>query len=76
MATIEELTADRAALAAARATFLSGGQVKVVQRDGRRMEMATTSLADFDTALARLDSEIAGLTSTTGRRRRALSVSF
>lgn len=78
MATVEELQADRAAIAAARLTFLTTGAVKQVTRSGRTLIMQTASLADFDAALARMDADIEALTAQTcgTRRRRALSVNF
>lgn len=76
--TVEQLEADRAAIAAARLKFLKGEAVKEVARDGRRLVMHGASLADFDSAIAAIDREIATLTAETSgvRRRRALSVNF
>lgn len=76
--TIEELQADRTAIAEARLKFLRGEQVKEVSRAGRRMVMATASLGDFDAALAEIDRQILDLSAATAgaRRRRAFSLSF
>lgn len=79
MATLAELQADRAAIVAARLSFLKGEIVKEVARDGRRLVHATpTRLSDFDEAIAAIDRDIAALTYTADgtRRRRALSVGF
>ena len=75
---IDQLRADRAAVAAARMKFLSGEAVKEVTRGGRKLVMHAVSLANFDEALAAIDREIAALVSVTSgtRRRRAMSVSF
>ena len=74
--TLEELEADRAEIAAARLKFLKGEMVKEVARAGRKLVMHAATIGDFDTALAAIDREIAALSGTAGRRRRALSVSF
>jgi hypothetical protein len=78
LATIEQLQADRAVIAAARLKFLSGEGVKEISRDGRRLVMNTASLADFDAALRAIDDQVALLeVGTIGRRRRrAISLSF
>lgn len=78
MATIEELQADRATLMAKRAALLAGELVKEVWRDGRRLIFGAPNLADFDKAIAAIDTEIAGLTNeAAGRpRRRAITLSF
>lgn len=76
--TIEQLQADRDAVAAAKLQFLTGGQVKQVTRAGRTLVFNTTSIGDFDRALAQLDADIAALDAacTGRRRRRALSLGF
>jgi hypothetical protein len=74
--TLEELEADRAIVAAARLKFLKGEMVKEVMRAGRKLVMHTASIEHFDAALAALDRDIAALTGTTGRRRRALTLSY
>jgi hypothetical protein len=78
MATLTELQADRAAIYAARLSFLKGEMVKEVARDGRRLVRSNPSLRDLDAALTSIDLEIAKLTAATDgtRRRRAISVGF
>lgn len=78
MATIEELQADRDAIAAARQLFLTNGQVKQVTRAGRTMIMENATLGDLDRALARIDAQIGVLNAAAGgcRRRRAFTLGF
>lgn len=79
MATREELVADRLALRNARTQLLGGTLVKQVERDGRKLVMATPTVENITDAIAELDRQIAGLDQMedpTVRRRRALSVSL
>lgn len=73
----ETLQADRAAIVAARRKFLSGEAVREVTRAGRKLVFQTTSLKDFDDALAAIDRNIDALAADDGRPRfHALSVRF
>lgn len=79
MATREELEADRVALRNARTSLLGGEMVRQVERDGRKLVIATPTVENITDAIAELDRQIAGLDQLADpsvRRRRALSVSL
>lgn len=78
MPDLTQLQADRDAVYAAKIQFLQTGSVKQVTRAGRTLIYNTASLADYDSALTKLDAEISALSATCEgrRRRRAISLSF
>lgn len=76
--TLEDVQADYDAVYAAKLSFLTTGSVRQVTRAGRTLIKDNPSLAEFDRALAGLQTEIDRLTCAAAgtRQRRALSVSF
>lgn len=72
--TIEELQADRDALAVARLSRLTTGVVKEVSRAGRKLVKENATLEDLNFAIAELDASIANAGGT--RRRRALTLGY
>lgn len=77
VATREELEADYQALRNARTSLLTGGQVKSVERDGRKLVYSEVSVDSVTSAMEDIQRQLDGLDQLLDpckRRRRALSV--
>jgi hypothetical protein len=76
---LDDLKADLIRLRSARISMLTGGQVKEVWREGRRIVYNVASVADLDRAITLYEGLIADAAAaegTTKKRFRALSVRF
>lgn len=75
--TVAELETELAQLRAARVEILTGGQVKEVWRDGRRITYNVASLGELNNAIRDTEARIAAQESTSSSGRfRALKPRF